>query len=130
IKDERLILKNLQNIRIAYLVQTIGIVAILVYDLVTKGMETMTKNPLWFVFILTGVVTAYLNMSISVEHETNEKSPKKKLVIWLAVSIIISLVMGVLTSMSDGNGLLTGGIVFLCFLAAGLYVYYLRGKGD
>lgn len=37
IKDERLIIQNLKNIRIAFIVQTIGISAILIYEVVTKG---------------------------------------------------------------------------------------------
>ena len=67
ITDERLKLKNLENIRVLFLVQTIGIIGILGYDLVTTGMNGMTSNPLWYVLILTGVVSAYLSMSISVD---------------------------------------------------------------
>ena len=47
IRDERLILRNLKNIRIVFVIQTLGIVGILGYDLVTKGMDAMTSNPLW-----------------------------------------------------------------------------------
>ena len=42
IKDERLKLKNLQNIRITYGVQTLGILGILIYEWVTKGIDGMT----------------------------------------------------------------------------------------
>lgn len=48
ITDERLKLKNLKNIRILFLIQNIGIIAILGYDLITKGMAGMTSNPLLF----------------------------------------------------------------------------------
>ncbi len=81
IKDERLKLKNLKNIRIAYIVQTVGIIGILGYDLVTKGLDGMTANPLWFVFMITTVIFAYLTISISIDHETDEKSPKKGLTV-------------------------------------------------
>jgi hypothetical protein len=132
IKDERLILKNLQNIRVAYIIQTIGILAILGYDLVTKGMDGMTKNPLWLVFMMTAVISAYLSMNISVDHETNEKSPKIRLVISLAVAALISIAVGIGVSLTDGfgpiNGIVLGGIIFICSLAPTLYIYYLRIK--
>ena len=69
IRDERLILRNLKNIRIVFVIQTLGIVGILGYDLVTKGMDAMTSNPLWPLLMISMVIYAYLSMSISVEHE-------------------------------------------------------------
>lgn len=77
IKDERLIMKNLQNIRIAYIIQTIGILGILGYYLVTKGMDGMTDNPIWYVFIVTAIVSTYLSMNVNVDHENRKKDPKK-----------------------------------------------------
>ena len=134
IKDERLVLKNLQNIRVAYIIQTIGILAILGYDLVTKGMDGMTKNPLWLVFMITAVISAYLSMNISVDHETNEKSPKIRLVISLAVAALLSIAVGIAVSLTDGfgsiNGIVLGGIIFICSLAPAFYIYYLRMKRE
>jgi len=60
IKDERLQHENLNNIRIVYIIQTIGIFAILVYDLVTKGVNGMTENPLWIVLLVATVTSTYL----------------------------------------------------------------------
>ena len=37
IKDERLLIKNLKNIRIAFLVQRVGLYATLTYKSVTEG---------------------------------------------------------------------------------------------
>src|SRR5690625_3628985 len=105
IKDERLKVKNLENIRIAFLIQTLGIIGILGYDLVTKGMDAMTSNPLWFVFIITGVVTAYLSMNISIDHESEKKDPKKGLSIALVVLISISIIVGVLVYLTEGFGI-------------------------
>ncbi|KAB8126008.1 hypothetical protein F9U64_20970 [Gracilibacillus oryzae] len=135
IRDERLQLQNLKNIRIAYFIQTLGILGILGYDLVTKGIDGMRENPLWMVFIITTVIAAYLSMNISVDHENNNKSPKKSFAVSLGVIVIISSVIGILVSITDGstavNGLLIGGIVFICFLVPVIYVYYLRAKrGD
>jgi len=69
ITDERLIFKNLQNIKVTYIVQTIGILSILGYEFVQGGLEGMRQNPLWLVFILTSVVYSYLSMSVSIDHE-------------------------------------------------------------
>lgn len=40
-------------------------------------LDGMYENSLWMVFILTSVVSAYLSMSVNVEHEKDIKSPKK-----------------------------------------------------
>ncbi|MFA1821794.1 hypothetical protein ACDX78_16705 [Virgibacillus oceani] len=132
IKDERLKLKNLQNIRIAYGIQTLGILGILGYDLITKGMDGMTDNPLWFVFMITVIVSLYLSMSISVENHRTKTSPKKGLIISLSVLIAICLIVGVLVTLTDGfgilNGLLIGGIFFICGFVPISYIYHLRKK--
>lgn len=132
IKDERLILQNLKNIRIAYIIQTVGILGILGYDLVTKGLDGMTDNPLWLVFMITTVISSYLSMSISADYENNEKSPKKSLIASLLILIMISTIIAVLVSISDGfvimDGVLIGGILFVCGLAPVIYMYYLRKK--
>ncbi|MFD1415405.1 hypothetical protein [Oceanobacillus jeddahense] len=132
IKDERLKLKNLKNIRVLFMVQTIGILGILGYDLVTKGIDGMTDNPLWFVFIITAIVSAYLSMNISVDHETSGKSPEKGLIISLTVTALISIVIGYLISLSEGTpattGILIGGIVFICGAIPCFYVYRLRKR--
>lgn len=112
------------------LFKVFGILCILGYDLFTKGMEGMTANPLWLVFIITAVLSAYLSMSISVDHESEKKSPNKGLTISLIVISLIAIVVGVFVSLTDGfgpiDGLIMGGIIFICALAPILYIYYLR----
>ncbi|MGP4076928.1 hypothetical protein [Halobacillus sp. K22] len=131
IKDERLQLRNLKNIRIVYIIQTFGILAILAYDLVTKGMDGMTENPLWAVFMISAVVNAYLMMNISVDHE-KQKSPQKGLYISLAVVSIIAITSGVLVALIGtngiGSGFLIGGIIFVCSLVPVIYIYVLRKR--
>lgn len=134
IKDERLIMKNLQNIRIAYIIQTIGILGILGYDLVTKGMDGMTDNPVWYVFIVTAIVTAYLSMNVNVDHENRKKDPKKRLYLSILIITVLSFLIGLLVINTDGyklmNGVLIGGIIFVCCLTPVLYTYYLRNKQE
>lgn len=132
IMDERLVLQNLKNTRIAYIIQTIGIIGILGFDLVTKGMDEMRENPLWLLFLITITISAYLSMSISADHESNKIDPKRRLTISLAVLIIISTVIGFFVSITDGftliNGIFMGGILFICGLIPIIYIYHLRKK--
>lgn len=132
IKDERLVLQNLKNIRTAYIIQTVGILGILGYDLVTKGLAGMRENPLWLLFILTTVISTYLSMSISIDHEGDEKSPKKGLNISLFVIVIVSALIGVFVSITEGftivDGVMMGGILLICGLVPVMYIYYLRRK--
>ncbi|WP_404292329.1 hypothetical protein LG276_16140 [Cytobacillus kochii] len=130
ITDERLVLQNLKNIRIAFIIQTIGILGILGYDLVTSGLDEMRKNPLWTVFIITAVVSAYLSMSISADHEDNKINPRKSLIISLVILILITTVVGFFVSLTQGfsimNGVIVGAILFICGLIPIIYIYYLR----
>lgn len=132
ITDERLVLRNLRNIRIAYIIQTAGILGILGYDLVTKGLEGMRENPLWVVFMITTVISAYLSMSISADHESHIMNPKKSFSISLVVLILISTVVGFLVAFTDGfnaiDGLIFGGILFICGIVPIIYIYNLRVK--
>lgn len=134
IKDERLIMKNLQNIRIAYIIQTIGILGILGYYLVTKGMDGMTDNPIWYVFIVTAIVSTYLSMNVNVDHENRKKDPKKRLYLSILIITVLSFLIGLLVINTDGyklmNGVLIGGIIFVCCLTPVLYTYYLRNKRE
>ncbi|WP_020063350.1 hypothetical protein [Bacillus sp. 123MFChir2] len=132
ITDERLILRSLQHIKIAYIVQTTGILCILGYDCIQGGMERVTRNPLWMVFMLTAIVAGYLSMSVSVEHEKEIKDPKKSFIISMAVLTVIAVVFAYLTSITPnfgwGDGLLIGVIVFICGIIPVVYIYKLRVK--
>ncbi|WP_261311138.1 restriction endonuclease subunit S [Streptococcus agalactiae] len=60
IKDERLKLQNLQNLRIVFMVQTLGILAILGYEFIRFGFDKVISDPLWLVFLITGIVNHHL----------------------------------------------------------------------
>jgi hypothetical protein len=132
ITDERLVLQNLKNIRIAYIIQTVGILGILGYDLVTKGLDGMRENPLWLVFMITTIISAYLSMCISADQESNKINPQKSLRISLVVLVSISTVVGFLVSFTDGytaiDGGIMGGILFICGIVPIIYIYNLRTK--
>ncbi len=133
--DERLALKNLQKIRIAYAVQTLGVLGILGYDLVTSGMDGMRENPLWLVFIVATTILAFLSMNISVDHESNKKSAKRGLVISLIIVTMISITIGIFTALSEGSAALDGIIVGVVFLICGFVPFLLlfnlrKRRGD
>ncbi|MEK4605587.1 hypothetical protein MHH42_32245 [Bacillus sp. FSL L8-0099] len=130
IQDERLILQNLKNIKVVYIVQTLSIIGILGYDLVTKGFDAMKENPLWFVLLFTSVITAYLSMNIGVDQEIEKKSPQKQLFISLLVALIISIATGSIIIIKNSllDGVLVGLILFVCSLIPLIYVYKLRRK--
>ncbi|AST91513.1 hypothetical protein ACWE42_06250 [Sutcliffiella cohnii] len=132
ITDERLVLRNLQHIKIAYIVQTVGILAILCYELIVGGLDGMRQNPLWAVFMITTIVYAYLTMSVSVEHETSIKNPKKSFYISLIVLLLISFGIAYFTSITPnfnwGNGLVVGAIISVCGFIPIFYIYKLRLK--
>ncbi|MFD1363412.1 hypothetical protein [Lentibacillus salinarum] len=133
--DERLTLKNLQKIRVAYAVQTLGIVGILGYDLVTEGMGGMKENPLWIIFILSTTILAFLSMDVGVDHENNKSSAKKGLMISFIALALISITIGIFTSLNEGftatDGILTGVIFLICGVIPFLFLFYLRKRrGD
>lgn len=118
---------NLRNT----IIQTIRIIGILGYDSVTKGLDGMRENPLWLVFMITAIVTAYLSMSISADHENNKVNPQKKFSVSLIVLILISTIIGSLVSLTGFtiiNGVIMGGILFICGLIPIVYIYNLRIK--
>lgn len=132
IKDERLQLQNLQNIRIVFIVQNLGIIGILAYDYFSKGMEEMRNNPLWLLFLLSMIISKYLSMRISADYERQPTNPKKSLVISLVGSGVICTLIGFFIAKSESNsifeGTLMGGCLFICILIPVVYIYTLRIK--
>ncbi|MBS4214117.1 branched-chain amino acid ABC transporter substrate-binding protein [Neobacillus rhizophilus] len=133
IKDERLIIQNLRNIRIAFLFQTICILGILIYDGISKGITHVTDNPLWLVFMGTSVILGYLNLRISVdEYETHNKKKQgpyyKNVFISLVVGVIFSVITILTPEGTVRDAVIIGGVMFGCFLFSFTVVYYLRKK--
>ena len=132
ITDERLIIRNLKHVRIAFIVQTLGILGILGYELFQGGVDGMRANPVWLVFMITSIVYAYLSMSTSVEHEKQIKNPKKSLVISLTITTVIALMIAFLISITPGYGWGTGMLIGIVLVVCGaipiVYIYRLRQK--
>lgn len=131
--DERLVLKNLQKIRIAYAVQIIGIVGVLAYDRITKGgLDGMWENPLWLVLIISNTILVFLSMDISIDHEDNKPSAKKELMVSTIAVTLISVTIGIFTAFSDKSnifdGILTGSVFLICGLIPFLFLLASRKR--
>ena len=95
IKDERLILRNLMNIRIAWIVQNLAILIFLVYQIIksqdTSGVFTY-GNPLWAVFTIGTYTLIVLSVNVSGPMEDKEKMTHKKMIfISLGVFLITTI---------------------------------------
>ncbi|HDR3488616.1 MULTISPECIES: branched-chain amino acid ABC transporter substrate-binding protein [Bacillus] len=134
IKDERLILKTLKNVRIAFLFQSLGIIGILSYIGFTEGMDQITKSPLWLLFMLTSILLAYLQLSVSIDVEEGEKeinlTPYYKLVLRsLIVGIIIAIIYILFSPERPFfQAILTGSIFFICFLISYSISYFIKKR--
>ncbi|PEL64022.1 branched-chain amino acid ABC transporter substrate-binding protein [Bacillus wiedmannii] len=132
IKDERLILKTLKNIRIAFLFQSLGIIGILGYIGFTEGMDQITKSPLWLLFILTSIVLSYLQLSVSIDVEEGEKdiklTPYYKIILRsLIVGTIIAIIYIIFSPERPlFEAILTGSIFFICFLISYSISYFIK----
>ena len=133
ITDERLVIKNLKNIRFAFAFQTLALVGILLYDGITKGFNHITDNPLWLVLILTSVILGYLNLGISVDSYESEKQTRKipyylLVLCCLAVGVIVGLLTKITSSTSLADSTIIGLVVFLCFLGTFSFGYFVIKK--
>lgn len=133
IKDERLILRNLKNIRFAFIFQSLGILALLIYEGINNGVSAVTANPLWLVFIGTGVLLAFMNLGISVDND--ETIYKKKQGPYLKTVIICFFIglgfggMIILTPDSTiAEGILLGSVVFISTLIPYSIIYFIKKK--
>lgn len=140
ITDERLILQNLKNIRVAFIIQSIGIVGILVYQVISdvlvnqdiaSGIVAFTKNPLWMLLLLVGIVLNYQNLMIANDIEDKKTNPGPYY--WILTSAVgIGVVIGLLVKFFPGDGnpnpLVAGILVSLCFLIPFTIVHFLLKK--
>ncbi|WP_353948684.1 branched-chain amino acid ABC transporter substrate-binding protein [Sporolactobacillus sp. Y61] len=134
IKDERLILVTLKNIRIAFATQTLGILAILIYTAVSSGPDAAFASPLNFVMLLSNILLLVLQLNVSADVEETDKKQRKGLPFYaiLLIPAGIGILMGLITFLSDRqhpvSSLIIGAVFFICFLASFSLMYYLRKK--
>lgn len=131
-KDERWGLRNLKHISIVFFIQTAGILAIIFYDGVTKGIDAATSTPVWFVFTISIIAHSILslNNSIDINEDTMKKPGPYYRILLLAtvIGLLFGLAGKFLPGGSNSGGWMVGSVVFICFLAVFSYGYYLRTK--
>jgi hypothetical protein len=130
INDERLRIKNLKNIRIVFVLQTLGIIGILFSNFIKGGARAVVDSPLFFLLMLVSTIFSYISLNVSVEYE-EIKSPKRGLTIYIIISLIVSIAVGYFSIISGAiliEGIISGIIVFICFLISSIYLYKLRIK--
>lgn len=135
IKDERLQLETLKNIRIAFFAQTLGIIVVLVYYGIKNGFLDVSKKPLWLVFIGTTTLLGYLNMRVTVDKEETKRIENhkkigpfyKKILLALAIGVGVGLLMAE-TGGTKWDSFIMGVVFFVCFLIPYALVHYLKYK--
>lgn len=132
ITDERLLMKQLKHIRIAHIVQTLGIIIILVYEAVTKGIEAVYGTPLWWVFRLTITVLLLSAASMSIEHDTKIKSARRFIFFWSLFALILAVGAGIISTNQVGliKGFMLGILSFVIAMIPGLFIWYLLKKKE
>ena len=135
IKDERLLIKNLKNIRVAFLVQTFGIFSVLTYIGITEGPREATGNLFFTVFMLSMLVYLWLHLGISRDVSEHSEGVKKPVpyYIWIIISGGIGIVIGLAARFgpdksSVSDSMLVGGVVFVCFLIPYTVNYFIKKK--
>ena len=131
IQDERLELQRLKNIRFVFIVQTIGILVILLLQLFTDGIRAVAMNPLWILLMIVGVILSYQNLMIAdeIEDEETEPGPYYRVILWsLLFSVISALFTFFYPGDQGGNAIVVGLIVFACFFILFSIVYVLLKK--
>src|SRR5690625_2464536 len=135
IKDERLRVQSLKNIRVAFIVQTLGIVAILLYIGITEGTRELVSHPVWFVFMITMTIFLWLNIRISLDvydhaNESKKPGPYYRIII---ISLLVGLAIGLFARFGpdqtkNSEAVITGSIVFISFLISYSIGYFLVKK--
>lgn len=118
----------------AFLFQYIGVVGILGYIGFTEGIDQITKSPLWLLFMLTSILLAYLQLSVSIDVEEGEKeiklTPYYKLVLRsLLIGIIITIIYLIFSPERPlFEAILTGSVFLICFLVSYSVSYFIKKR--
>lgn len=118
----------------AFLFQYIGVVGILGYIGFTEGIDQITKSPLWLLFMLTSILLAYLQLSVSIDVEEGEKEiklpPYYKLVLRsLLIGIIITIIYLIFSPERPlFEAILTGSVFLICFLVSYSVSYFIKKR--
>ena len=133
--DERLLIKNLKNVRVAFLVQTFGILAVLTYVAITEGVSEAIGNPFFVVYMSSLGLYSWLNLSISwdmSEHSEGVKKPGPYYRV-IMLSTGVGVVFGLLAKFgpdksSNLDAFIVSGVLFSSFLISLSIMHYLEKR--
>nr|AFW17845.1 hypothetical protein pJHW3_004 [Enterococcus thailandicus]AFW17893.1 hyprothetical protein [Enterococcus faecalis] len=127
IRDERLIIKNLKNIRLAFVIENVVILIILAIQLMNEKFTEVISlnNPLWFVIFIGSfsLVITSVNISLPMEDKTQKTSFFRILLYSLAIFITSFLFFYLVSYKNIMIALICGFIMFFCAI---LYQIYLN----
>ena len=133
--DERLLIKNLKNVRVAFLVQTFGILALLTYVAITEGISEAIGTPLFGVYMSSMGLYSWLSLGVSwemAEHSEGVKKPGPYYRV-IMLSTGAGVVSGLLTKFgpdksSNLDAFIVSGVLFSSFLISLSIMHYLQKR--
>lgn len=134
IKDERLKIRLLKNIRIAFIFQTVGIVTILAVTMIQEGTDAAFSSPLFLVLNITVMILLFLQVGVSQDVYEMKKGRKKKRVPYyvrfltalgagIAAGLIVFFLCLYFDPQKTGLAWVTALVFGLCMFASCLVVY-------
>ncbi|WP_390404354.1 hypothetical protein [Lacticaseibacillus jixiensis] len=135
IKDERLIVRNLRNIRLAFIAENVFIIGALILQIV-RGNNLMAivsyHNPLFSALMVGGYVLVVLSVNVSVPiYDTPKKSLQQlltvALLVWLASSAIFFWF--ILPASYWWLSLVCGAIISVVVTSILLYANHVQNNG-
>lgn len=93
IRDERLKVRNLKNIRIAFAVENILIILILIWQLYQKKPTNPLSysNPLYAVLMIGALTLITLSINVTAPTEDKPKSKIKKISLHFLIALIVAM---------------------------------------
>ncbi|MDR0268239.1 hypothetical protein [Paenibacillus sp.] len=134
VTDERIIFENLKHIKTAFLVQTLGIIAILVIDGIQNGYQHAHNNPLWMLVLITTIVLSYSRLRTAVEMEKPRRKSRSSSYVNASIAplaaglAVFSLALFARSSMM--NAFILGVVLFTAYLIPALLITYYRKKNQ
>lgn len=135
VNEEGISLQRLKNMRIAFIVQTVGIFAFLVYEAIMKGLSAAIGHPLWYVAIFTVLVQSGLDL---IKSDDDFKTSNKQIKPWpyyriVLIAALVGLAFGLLVKFgpdksSSMDSLISGSVASIAFLLPFTIVHILRIK--
>lgn len=133
IHDEKLINRNLKNIRLDFAIENLLIIALLGWQIL-RGANwykvTSMSNPLYAVLIITALVLIVLSVNVSAPMEHKAKTTWTTLIVRFVIETVVF--SAIFFFLIEGNhlivSLISGTAIALVLLELNLYANHFRQK--